>query len=137
VTARCGHFNCDVNAECRTNEEGESVCACRSGYHGNGISCTQIYQLENDDRPRLLSGKTFEFIKDFKIQLKLVNVDWAAVNLRSALRQDPTILQLFVNVDKTMKETAPTVYTRMKSRFDCLPITKSVLIKQVSSKNNS
>ena len=39
---RKGNNECDPNAEC-TNTEGSYDCVCRSGYTGNGRSCTGIH----------------------------------------------------------------------------------------------
>ena len=39
-----GTNDCDENAFC-TNTEGSYTCSCKSGYAGNGQSCTGIFRL--------------------------------------------------------------------------------------------
>uniref|UniRef100_A0A1I7SEF3 Nidogen n=1 Tax=Bursaphelenchus xylophilus TaxID=6326 RepID=A0A1I7SEF3_BURXY len=39
---RCGVHVCHEHAECRQNEGGQDLCVCKSGYHGNGVSCVPL-----------------------------------------------------------------------------------------------
>lgn len=36
-----GSHNCDINAEC-SNTNGSFLCVCKTGYTGNGTTCTGI-----------------------------------------------------------------------------------------------
>ncbi|CAD5213611.1 unnamed protein product [Bursaphelenchus okinawaensis] len=43
---RCGGHVCHEHAECRQNEQGQDICVCRNGYHGNGVHCIPLQHEE-------------------------------------------------------------------------------------------
>ena len=38
--------DCDVNAEC-TNTDGSYTCGCKSGFYGDGTTCTGKYYFDS------------------------------------------------------------------------------------------
>ena len=50
-----GTDNCDANAVC-TNVAGGFMCACRQGFHGNGVTCSgkQYHNLVLTQLSRLI-----------------------------------------------------------------------------------
>jgi formylglycine-generating enzyme required for sulfatase activity len=54
-----GTSNCDVNATC-ANTAGSFTCTCKSGYSGNGTTCT-AQQASGSLVTKTLAGQTFEF----------------------------------------------------------------------------